>query len=611
MRHLPVIVSMGGIGPAGRTSNFHAYQRLVVDQLGQAAQQKTWQSLSALTGIDAGDTDALRQATLVRGLESNLFDPNACYFHGKLKLKETSELVLGARQLPDPIPLDWQVEPLDGGQVRVRIPAGSTLMLPQQRALPVQSAGQLPTGFAPDALYQSRNHPRGLQLSVFAASDALLSLGIAWDELLRHVQPDQIAVYAGSALAQLDYNGVGGMQQARLLGKRVTSKQLPLGMPEMAADFVNAYVLGSVGSTGNNTGACASFLYNLQLGMEEIRSGRRRVVLVGNAEAPITPEVIDGFATMGALATVDGLRQVQGLSADASPDFRRACRPFGENCGFTLAEAAQFTVLMDDALALELGAPVLGSVGDVFINADGPKKSISAPGVGNYITMAKALASARAIVGEAGVRRSFVQAHGTGTPQNRVSESHILSECARVFGIEHWPVTAVKAYVGHSIGAAAGDQLLSTLGIWAHGIIPGITSIGAVAEDVHQSGLNILTEHLALDPTALDVAFLNSKGFGGNNASAAILAPHVTQRMLARRHGEAALARWQDRHEAVRSACAAYEQSCLEGSMKPLYRFGEGVLSEQDLEFSADALRLQGFEHAVNLDLSNPYGDMC
>jgi acetoacetyl-[acyl-carrier protein] synthase len=73
----------------------------------------------------------------------------------------------------------------------------------------------------------------------------------------------------------------------------------------------------------------------------------------------------------------------------------------------------------------------------VFANADGHKKSISSPGVGNYITVAKALASARNLVGEDRLRHGgLVQAHGTGTPQNRVTESHILNEVARQFGIE-------------------------------------------------------------------------------------------------------------------------------------------------------------------------------
>ena len=40
-----------------------------------------------------------------------------------------------------------------------------------------------------------------------------------------------------------------------------------------------------------------------------------------------------------------------------------------------------------------------------------------------------------------------MQAHGTGTPQNRVTESHILNELAKTFGIESWLTGAVKCYL--------------------------------------------------------------------------------------------------------------------------------------------------------------------
>ena len=97
--------------------------------------------------------------------------------------------------------------------------------------------------------------------------------------------------------------------------------------------------------------------------------------MIGSSEAPITPEVIEGYRTMGALAEDEALIKLDGGTFE-TPDHTRACRPFGENCGFTLAEASQFIVLFDDALALELGAQIYGSVADVFVNADGFKKSM-------------------------------------------------------------------------------------------------------------------------------------------------------------------------------------------------------------------------------------------
>ena len=67
-------------------------------------------------------------------------------------------------------------------------------------------------------------------------------------------------------MGQLDFNGSGGMLQSALLGKRVSAKNCPLGLAEMTADFVNAYVIGV--TTGANVGACATFLYNLRQGMK-------------------------------------------------------------------------------------------------------------------------------------------------------------------------------------------------------------------------------------------------------------------------------------------------------------------------------------------------------
>jgi acetoacetyl-[acyl-carrier protein] synthase len=382
-----------------------------------------------------------------------------------------------------------------------------------------------------------------------------------------------------------------------------------LGFAEMPADFVNAYVLGSLGATGASLGACASFLYNLRNGIEDIRTGRARVVFVGSSEAPVTPEIMEGYSAMGALATDKGLRLLDGISEDREPDHRRACRPFAENCGFTIAESAQMVVLFDDELALQLGATVFGAATDVFVSADGYKKSISGPGVGNYLTMAKAVAAARAVVGEKALRSGgLVQAHGTGTPQNRVTESEILSQTARAFGIDGWPVVAVKSYLGHSIGSAAGDQLAATLGIWQRGLIPGITTIDGVAEDVNRSGLVFSREHREVDTAEQHYAIINSKGFGGNNASATLLSPGQTARMLQRRYSRAQWEAWQAANEAVRERQQAYDDGMIAGSIDPIYKFDHGVLGTGDVEYGANQISIAG--KVVDLNLTSPYGDM-
>ena len=612
---LPVIVGLGGVNSAGRVSGHHALRRIVIEALGEPAAGETYASLAALMGL-ADDPAAaatrryIRDHTLIRRIEC--FDPTdvACHRAATIRAAggEGLKFVVPQRRLPERLPAGWQVRTLPDGDAEVCAADGAEVLFPDRQVSRVTSAGQAPTGFDPASLYPSRNHPRGLQLTVFGASDAVRSVGVPWDELRARVRPDEFAVYAGSAMGQLDPAGTGGMFQAPLTGKRITSKQVPLGLAEMPTDFINAYVVGSVGSTGAMIGACATFLYNLKLAVDEIRAGRLRVALVGGAEAPIVPEVVEGYRVMGALAEDDALMALDGAD---TVDNRRACRPFGENCGFTLAEAAVFAVVMDDALALDVGAEIQCAAPAVFVNADGFKKSIPGPGVGNYLTVAKALALARAVVGEDGVRRrSYIHAHGTGTPQNRVTESHILNELAKTFGIERWPVAAVKAFLGHSLAPASGDQLACAVGSWAEGVLPGITTIDAVAEDVHASHLGFETRHMPFEPTAMDVALINSKGFGGNNATGVVLAPHVALKMLRRKHGDAAMAAYGKRNDAVRAAIDAYNAAMQRGEMAPIYRFGDGVLEGGDMGLSADELSVPGYGKSIPLRVPNPFADM-
>jgi len=635
MSRLPVIIGMGGVNPAGRTSLHHGYRRLVLDSLPAADAQSTRASLATMMGLLKrvngqwcdGDGNpvqlenwlqaidpVLKAGTLIRRLEDNLFDPDNILFHKRATLQANGQplsFVIRRMQLPDAIPLDWQVSDHGDGLVRVEIHGSLDVLTENFRSSTVNSAGQLPSGFDPRELYASRNHPRGLQMSIYGASDALLSLGIDWDTILQHVAPDQISVYAGSCMSQLDYNGNGGLMQARLLGRKVTSKQLPLGFAEMPADFINAYILGNLGTTGTNVAACATYLYNLRQGIRDIQSGTHRLVVIGTSEAPITPEVIEGYATMGALATdADLLELDRHLNAQA-PDYARACRPFGLNAGFTLAESAQFIVLCDDELAVELGANIHGSVNDVFVNADGYKKSIASPGVGNYITVAKAAAATRNIIGDEGLRRrSYVQAHGTGTPQNRVTESHILNMVAQAWNIESWPVAALKSYIGHSLASSAGDQIAGSLGLWKYGIIPGILSTGQVADDVEHANLDILLQHREVGAQGMDAVLINSKGFGGNNATASILAPHVTHKMLEKKYGKDRMKDYAQRNEAVRENSQRYDEATIAGETAAIYRFDHNVLDGDSLSLTPAELQVRGAHRPIDLRVPNHYEDM-
>ena len=636
MTKLPVIVGFGGFNAAGRSSFHQGYQRTVLESLSAAKRQETLAGLAVMMGkvtvnkgdyyngeqrispaeIEANFGQAICDNTLIRRIGKEFFDIDRVHFHENIRLdKQDLSFELSKKALPNPLPEGWQLmagSSLDDADktVRIRLSHQSPLRTPSYRKLPVQAAGQLPQGFDPASLYASRFHPRALQLAIIGASDAINSMGIDWQRVLDSVSPDEIASYSSSVMSQLDPNGLGGLMQSRIAGERASTKQLPLGLGSMPSDFINAYVLGNVGSTGTMVGACASFLYNLRAGVEDIQSGRRRVVVVSSSEAPIIPEVIDGFNAMGALATTDKLNKLDG----GPTDLRRCSRPFGNNCGFVISESSQHVILMDDELAIELGADIHGAVSDVYVNADGFKKSISAPGPGNYITLAKSLSSACSLLGADKVaRHSFVQAHGSSTPHNRQTESVILDKIAANFGISHWPVTAVKAFVGHSLAPASGDQLINTLGVFNQGILPGIKTASHIADDVQQDNLSFSLSDRREDrelENPMHIAFLNSKGFGGNNASATVLSPSLVNTMLAKRYGSDAMKAYEAKKEASQERAQQYHQGFLKGDYQAIYHFGKNMIDEEAIELSPSSISLPGREKPIDLQKENLYKDM-
>ncbi|WP_340621357.1 beta-ketoacyl synthase [Xenorhabdus siamensis] len=579
MSKLPVIVGLGGINTAGRSSGFHGYKRIVSNSLNDKIMKDTWSDLchrmGIINGIESVTNTQIEQAkngTLIR----------------KITLFDTQQ-----------VPVNKIITDSDKDTVK--------LLQSSYIPLSMSSAGQLPEGFEIGNLYNAHHHPRGLRLAVYGASDLLNSIGISWSNISALVEPDQIAVYASSALGQVDQFSLSGLIGNPLNGLRISSKMLPLSLPDMPADFINSYIINNIGSTSANIGACASFLYNLKQGVNDIKQGKAKVCLVGCAEAPITPEIIEGFRAMGALAEDHLLCKLDGTN---TVDHRRACRPFSTNVGLTLSESSQFVLLMSDDLALQCGANILGAVPDVFVNADANKKSISSPGIGNYITMMKAASLTDNLL-DGKLQHSYVQAHGTGTPQNRVTESHIINETAKVFGLSHWDVTAIKAYVGHSFSTSAGDQLANTLGVWQYGWIPGIKTIDHIAEDVHSSNLNILMQDKFTGEQGKDMraTIINSKGFGGNNASAVILSPQQTMRMLTKKHGNTAINNYHKCNQIVKEKSEKQDQAICRGEESIIYDFGSSVIQPSDIELSRQEVKLAGFKHTIKLPNADEFSE--
>ncbi len=543
LKRLPVICSMGGLNSGGRTSGNISYSRLVYENLSNEEKKEVLKDLISLSEEKKTEKEIL-SGTLIRQIDDFL-DPKG-------------------------------------------------LMTKQ---IGVNAGAKLPDFYEIDNLYNSKQHPRGIKMTVFGVNDALYNLGINWREDIQPLlDPNRVAVFAGPAIGQLDEKGLGGLMQSRLQEKRASSKHLSMSLIEMSADFINAYILGSVGKSGQVAGACATFFYNLNAATTLIKSNEVDFAVIGSAEAPINPEVTDGFFATTGIADDKKILAMQERHGEPfdKVDFSKACRPFGDNCGLVLGESSQFAIVTSLEFAIEIGAEILCAVPNVFINSDGIKKSISSPGIGNYLTMGQAFK--RYLKDHEKPKLSCVIAHGTGTFQNRSTESDVLSKCATSMEMKNLKVTGLKGYLGHTMGPAGGDQLACSLGIFDRGIIPGLISTPKLADDVITNNLNFCMENEEIDTSDLDAFFLNAKGFGGNNATTSIYKSNFVTKMLPKLFSKSKLTSYEAALEKTRENKLVYNSNCLEGNFNLIYRANEEILNpETDLEMTSEAIKLKDY----------------
>lgn len=107
----------------------------------------------------------------------------------------------------------------------------------------------------------------------------------------------------------------------------------------------------------------------------------------------------------------------------------------------------------------------------------------------------------------------------------------------------------------------------------------------------------------------LEVCFINSKGFGGNNASGVVLSPRIAEKMLRKRHGQAAFAAYVEaradprRRPRLRPARAA-------GDLEIIYNFGQDLIDEHAIEVSAEQVTVPGFSQPLVYKKDARFSDM-
>ena len=123
------------------------------------------------------------------------------------------------------------------------------------------------------------------------------------------------------------------------------------------------------------------FKKGTKLSKKGIKNEELDFSIVGSAEAPINPEITDGFLATTGIADDKKILEMQIRNKDENFKeviHQNACRPFGDNAGMILGEAAQFVAVTTLEFAITNGLKILGGFTDVAINADGIPVNIDA-----------------------------------------------------------------------------------------------------------------------------------------------------------------------------------------------------------------------------------------
>ena len=299
------------------------------------------------------------------------------------------------------------------------------------------------------------------------------------------------AVALKEALSQAGLRGgremllVGGTTVG---GMDLTEKQFPHYAPSHGcgeSTDLPAQALGFDGATTLST-ACSSAANAFIYGANLLRSGRCTRVVVGGSES-LSSYHLNGFHSL--------------MILDSEP-----CRPFdASRAGLNLGEGAAYLVLETAASARERGAKPLARLSGFGNACDAFHQTASSEdGEGAFLAMRKALSMAGLSPEDIG----YVNAHGTGTPNNDASESAALR---RIFGEALPPVSSTKPYTGHTTSASGSIEAVFCLLALSEGFLPGQLNW-------HTPDPACITPCGPLQ-RKVDHILCNAFGFGGNDSS--------------------------------------------------------------------------------------------
>jgi beta-ketoacyl-acyl-carrier-protein synthase II len=361
--------------------------------------------------------------------------------------------------------------------------------------MPCKIAGEIPDFDPSDYMdrKEARRIARSAQIALAASIQAVADAGLGE----KMPEPERAGVIFGTAMGGVD-RIEEGLQSLRTLGlERVNPFLLPASIPNLSS-FLIAKQFRCLGPNSTICTACATGTQAIGDALEFIRRGAADVVIAGGTEAVIKDFAIGGFASMRALPT----------NFNDRPE--AASRPFDANReGFVYSEGAAALVVESLEHALKRGAKIYAEVIGQASSSDA--FNIAAPDP-------EALGPARAMrwaLKDAGItadRVDYINAHGTSTPLNDLTETKAIK---MVFGEHAYKlvISSTKSMLGHAMGASGALEALACALAIKHGIIPPTINYEVPDPELDLDYCPNQARHLPVG-----IALSNSFGLGGQNA---------------------------------------------------------------------------------------------
>ena len=333
---------------------------------------------------------------------------------------------------------------------------------------------------------ESRRLDKFTQFALVAADEAFGQSGpLAAD-------PNRISVIIGT--------GIGGLQSLHRLyddSNEDEPRPSPFSIPMMMANAAAAAISIKYGFGGQVTTpvvACAAGSQSVLDGLRQIQWGYADAAVVGGAEAAAIRSAREGFKAARALSP-------SGFA-----------RPFDvDRDGFVMGEGAAILILEAAEVAEARGAAPIAEIVGAASTADA--YHITAP----HPEGEGAERAVRLALEDAGLDPSditYINAHGTGTELNDVTEGAVI---ARVFGEDQPAVSSIKGTTGHGLGASGSIEAAIVVEAIRRKELP--PNVGLNDQDPAIALHDIVREPRPWDPGP---TLSNSFGFGGHNIVIAI-----------------------------------------------------------------------------------------